>query len=44
MKKLRDNFNSQKKLVCVGKLIPNLIRDQDNLLLEVMLPANLEDN
>ena len=43
MSKLRDNFHSQKDLVCIGKLVPNLIREQDNLLLEVMLPANLQD-
>lgn len=43
MKKLRENFNFQKDLVCIGKIVPNLIREQDNLLLEVMLPANIDE-
>ena len=42
MNELRENFYSQRDLVCLGKLVPNLIRDQDNLILEVMLPAELE--
>jgi len=39
---LRSNFNSQKDLICLGKLVPNIIRDQDNLFLELMLPADLD--
>ena len=31
-------------MICIGKLVPNLIREQDNLLLEVMLPANFDEN
>ena len=38
---MRSEFFEQQSCVCVGKLIPNLIRDQDNLILEVMLPADL---
>lgn len=41
-KELRSNFNSQKDLICLGKLVPNIIRDQDNLFLELMLPADLD--
>ena len=39
---LRENFYRQRDLICIGKLVPNLIRDQDNLILELMLPADLE--
>ena len=29
-------------MFCIGKLVPNKIRDHDNLLLEVILPSELE--
>ena len=45
-KKVRKEFNRQEDLVCIGKLVPSIIRDQDNLFLELMLPAdlNVEEN
>ena len=42
MSELRENFYRQRDLICIGKLVPNLIRDQDNLILELMLPDELE--
>ena len=48
MKKLRNELFDQGEgdLVCLGKLVPNVIRDQDNLILELILPEDLavEDN
>ena len=44
MGKMRANFTSQGKLICIGKLVANLIREQDNLLLEVMLPRDFNSD
>jgi len=42
MKDLRNKLFAQKDLVCIGKLVPNVIRDQDNMIFELMLPDDLE--
>ena len=44
MKKIRQEFFDQREgdLVCLGKLVPNVIRDQDNLFFELILPEDIE--
>lgn len=39
---IRSAFFKQKSLVGLGMLVPNLIRGQDNLILEIMLPPDLD--
>jgi len=41
MAPLRAKFFKQKDLVSIGKIVPNMIHEQDNLIFEVMLPAEL---
>lgn len=41
MDEMRAKFFEQKDLVSIGKIVPNLIREQDNLIFELMLPAEL---
>ena len=43
MQALKSRFFSQKDLICIGKVVPNKMRDHDTLLFEVMLPADLTE-
>ena len=39
----RDLYrSSDRDLVCIGKVVPNIIRNQDNLIFELMMPSALE--
>ena len=43
MKSLKTSFFSQQGLICIGKVVPNKMRDHDTLVFEVMLPADLHE-
>ena len=43
MTALKSRFFSQKDLTCIGKVVPNKMRDHDTLVFEVMLPADLDE-
>lgn len=46
METLREDlFRREEHLNCIGKLVPNIIRDQDNLFVELVLPdLDIEGN
>jgi hypothetical protein len=43
MKKLQEDFfDRHGDIVCLGKLVPNVHREQDNLIFELLLPDDIE--